>query len=427
MITMKARYIIAAVLLAVCLASHVALCEPIDPNLYERDISGALLKAKSIRCHFETGCYASWDQGQLGARITDEHSDISVRTYQDIDLQEGSAKMVGEIKSYDMKVDEVAGGITLTKFWDHGSIEVVTVFPIKYKSTEKYLTVWSRHSITPKQMPFPSQNYGTCEILERAGSSETKPITLDIPKDTVKGFKWLYEAALGGDASAQYEVANMFWLGKGIAQNKEQAVQWYRKAAEQGHEDAQATLETLYEQQRTGNEQSSKEEYQAFRRRIVAEKQKGIPETPVNPPLSYISASSVKIEIYEDGELTDHKILASYGFARDRQGQWHGYWRHIYICPWHEQGDVCLKIESWSIADKQITNFQSFANGCSFDLSLGSLFGNRKMQIVIKKGGFNNVVLGSAIWYSDILGGELKKEWKSTEATHFELPYKRVF
>ena len=45
---------------------------------FDRDTSGALLKATSIRCHFETGCYASWDQGQLGARITDEFAHLGV-------------------------------------------------------------------------------------------------------------------------------------------------------------------------------------------------------------------------------------------------------------------------------------------------------------------------------------------------------------
>lgn len=140
-----------------------------------------------------------------------------------------------------------------------------------------------------------------------------------------------------------------------------------------------------------------------------------------------ISGSSVKIEIFEDGKITGDKLLADYLFVQDKNSQWHGYWRHIYIHPDDDQKDVLIKIESWSIENAQITNFQTFKNGCSFDLDVGNLYGNRKIQIVIKKEGIKDIVLGSALWYSEILERELKKEWKSTDKLYFELPYTKIF
>ncbi|WP_348225683.1 hypothetical protein [Nitrosomonas sp. Is79A3] len=49
-----------------------------------------------------------------------------------------------------------------------------------------------------------------------------------------------------GDASAQYNLAMMYQLGKSVPQDSAQARSWYRKAAEQGHTSAQFTLGNIY-------------------------------------------------------------------------------------------------------------------------------------------------------------------------------------
>jgi hypothetical protein len=53
--------------------------------------------------------------------------------------------------------------------------------------------------------------------------------------------------AEAGDAQAQYELAEYLW-GRGGADDFTEAVQWYRKAAEQGHVTAQCTLGLLYQE-----------------------------------------------------------------------------------------------------------------------------------------------------------------------------------
>lgn len=49
----------------------------------------------------------------------------------------------------------------------------------------------------------------------------------------------LQKRALAGNDKAQFELARRFWLGEGVAENKEKALKWYRLAAEQGNSDYQ--------------------------------------------------------------------------------------------------------------------------------------------------------------------------------------------
>ena len=53
-----------------------------------------------------------------------------------------------------------------------------------------------------------------------------------------------------GNPDAQYNLGEMYRLGKGVAGNDQQAVAWYLKAANQGHAEAQYSLGMMY---RKGN------------------------------------------------------------------------------------------------------------------------------------------------------------------------------
>ncbi|MEA3045822.1 MAG: uncharacterized protein QOJ53_154 [Sphingomonadales bacterium] len=48
-----------------------------------------------------------------------------------------------------------------------------------------------------------------------------------------------------GDADAQYNIAQAYFLGRGVPQNANLAGQWYERAARQGHEEAQANYGLL--------------------------------------------------------------------------------------------------------------------------------------------------------------------------------------
>jgi len=58
----------------------------------------------------------------------------------------------------------------------------------------------------------------------------------------VPGVDKLRKDAENGDVLAQTTLAHRYYCGKGVAENKEEGVLWYRKAAAQGDEEAQSFL-----------------------------------------------------------------------------------------------------------------------------------------------------------------------------------------
>jgi uncharacterized protein len=55
----------------------------------------------------------------------------------------------------------------------------------------------------------------------------------------------LISSARTGDAEAQYNLGRIYHQGIGVKQNNTEAADWYRRAAEQGHGDAQNSLGLL--------------------------------------------------------------------------------------------------------------------------------------------------------------------------------------
>jgi hypothetical protein len=49
-----------------------------------------------------------------------------------------------------------------------------------------------------------------------------------------------------GDAESQFELAAMYYYGKGVSKDYEEAAQWYRKSAEQGNTNAEYSLAYMY-------------------------------------------------------------------------------------------------------------------------------------------------------------------------------------
>ena len=57
--------------------------------------------------------------------------------------------------------------------------------------------------------------------------------------------QWLRKAAEQGDARAQYFLGRMYDDGRGVSQDNAEAAKWYRKAVDQGDVDAQVYLGEL--------------------------------------------------------------------------------------------------------------------------------------------------------------------------------------
>jgi hypothetical protein len=63
-----------------------------------------------------------------------------------------------------------------------------------------------------------------------------------VEKDPVEAVKWYRKAAEQGHADAQVNLGECFMNGQGVAKDPVDAVKWYRKAAEQGLAIAQLSL-----------------------------------------------------------------------------------------------------------------------------------------------------------------------------------------
>ena len=67
-----------------------------------------------------------------------------------------------------------------------------------------------------------------------------------VEENKEEAVKWYHKAAEKGRSDAQFELAECYYNGDGVEENKEEAVKWYHKAAEKGRSDAQFELAECY-------------------------------------------------------------------------------------------------------------------------------------------------------------------------------------
>ena len=67
-----------------------------------------------------------------------------------------------------------------------------------------------------------------------------------VQQNDAEAVKWYRRAADQGHAEAQYNLGVMYDDGQGVQQDYAEAVKWYRRAAEQGHAKAQFNLGNMY-------------------------------------------------------------------------------------------------------------------------------------------------------------------------------------
>ncbi len=68
-----------------------------------------------------------------------------------------------------------------------------------------------------------------------------------MPQDDAAAVNWYRKAVEQGYARGQTNLGFMYRKGHGVPQDDAEAVNWYRKAAEQGNAYAQANLGVMYE------------------------------------------------------------------------------------------------------------------------------------------------------------------------------------
>ena len=78
-----------------------------------------------------------------------------------------------------------------------------------------------------------------------------------VKQDYQQALAWHRKAALQGKADAQYVVGAMYYTGNAVIQDHKQAVVWFRKAAEQGHADALQVMGLMYRYHMAGMPQDN--------------------------------------------------------------------------------------------------------------------------------------------------------------------------
>ncbi len=86
-----------------------------------------------------------------------------------------------------------------------------------------------------------------------------------VEQDYEEALEWFRKAAEQGDLLAQYSLGDMYENGNGVEQDYEEALEWFRKAAEQGLSLAQYSLGLMYENG-NGVEQDYEEAEKWFRK-----------------------------------------------------------------------------------------------------------------------------------------------------------------
>lgn len=85
---------------------------------------------------------------------------------------------------------------------------------------------------TTQQAPQPEVSIGEARELYLAGQYEA-------------AFPLMLEAAAQGNSKAQYAVGYMYYVGQGVSANRESALKWIKRAAEQGEPKAVEALSRM--------------------------------------------------------------------------------------------------------------------------------------------------------------------------------------
>ena len=115
----------------------------------------------SFKCTFGPGSAANWDTGKVEIERGNFGNPSAVIQFDAIDLEKGTARMIGNAGAADLAVMSSGAGVTLIEATRSGNYSFITIFVNRKPGAKELLAVMSRH-ITSSSGPFPSQYYGSC-------------------------------------------------------------------------------------------------------------------------------------------------------------------------------------------------------------------------------------------------------------------------
>jgi len=133
----------------------------IDWDKLEKSNNSDLFSIKSLKCTLGKGSVGLWKSGSLKIEADNWNTTIY---YDSIDIESGSARIIGNQGSGNAVVLTTGIGITFIEKTGIGNLTFTTVFNSKNKSGQFY-AVSSRHIDSLGDL-LPSQYHGTCDAWE---------------------------------------------------------------------------------------------------------------------------------------------------------------------------------------------------------------------------------------------------------------------
>jgi hypothetical protein len=128
-----------------------------------RDVLGSV---KSLQCSFSILATATWKNGEAQAEL--KSSPLQLR-FDEINTDEGSARVIGNFGPSDIIVRLSTGTLHFVQIFSAGPLYTTTVFP-KETRRGKFQAVHTRHEYTEVSLPGftsrPEQYYGECEVVQ---------------------------------------------------------------------------------------------------------------------------------------------------------------------------------------------------------------------------------------------------------------------
>jgi len=127
--------------------------------------------------------------------------------------------------------------------------------PSKIAAQDVVVTTTQRGSLVERGLAAIQKNKQLALIENNGAISAVKQYRLGlmydqgagVPQDYEEAVKWYRLAADQGDAYAQSNLGAMYCKGEGVPQDYDEAVKWFRKAADQGDADGQYNLGAMYD------------------------------------------------------------------------------------------------------------------------------------------------------------------------------------
>ena len=125
-----------------------------------------LASVKSLTCTFPVLATGTWKNGEAQAEV--KSSPLSLR-FDDVNTDEGSARVLGNFGPSDIIVRLSTGTLHFVQIFSAGPLYTTTVFP-KETRGGKFQAVHTRHEYTEVSLPGftsrPEQYYGECAVQQ---------------------------------------------------------------------------------------------------------------------------------------------------------------------------------------------------------------------------------------------------------------------